>query len=164
MALINSSSHSAQLKNLWLNDRQAKRFSDVTNDTRFNVNLLFDFFGTKKCYDLLKNSEVGHDRPALAGVVKEFEQLPQVKEYFNKYDSHITIRLRQAVGVIVRLVMERLCVEAGWEETGWKTTGKKGSLGTRAKVPPRTTTPGAYRNKRGLSEWFTYAERYEGIT
>jgi hypothetical protein len=49
------------------------------------------------------------------------------------------------------------------ERLGWKTTGKKGSLGVRAKVSPRTPTPGAYHNTGGLAFWFLRAERYESL-
>jgi hypothetical protein len=55
----------------------------------------------------------------------------------------------------VRIVMEN---------HGWRTTGRKGSLGVRASVPPRTTRAGAYHNTGGLALWFTRAERYEPLT
>jgi hypothetical protein len=56
--------------------------------------------------------------------------------------------------VIVRILMEK---------RGWEKTGRKGSLGQRASVRPRTTTPGAYHNTSGLSWWFTRSERYEKV-
>jgi hypothetical protein len=62
------------------------------------------------------------------------------------------MRFRQAVGVAVRILME---------SHGWRTTGRKGSLGVRASVPPRTARAGAYHNTGGLALWFTRAERYE---
>ena len=64
----------------------------------------------------------------------------------------MTTRFRQAVGVVVRIIMEA---------HGWKTTGRKGSLGVRVKVPIRTPTAGASHNTGGLAVWFTRAERYE---
>jgi hypothetical protein len=54
--------------------------------------------------------------------------------------------------VVVRMIMER---------RGWKKTGRKGSLGVRAVVAPRTATAGAYHNTGGLAFWFLRAERYE---
>ena len=57
-------------------------------------------------------------------------------------------RLRQAVGVLVRMIMER---------RGWQKTGKKGSLGVRADVAKDTPA----HNTGGLAFWFVRAERYE---
>ena len=54
-----------------------------------------------------------------------------------------------------------MVVRLQMEDMGWRRAGRKGSLGTRKKVEPGTITPGAYRNKQGLSIWFTRAERYE---
>jgi hypothetical protein len=88
----------------------------------------------------------------LAGVVRELESQPSIDEFLSFQHPRRTKRLRQAIGVVVRMTMER---------RGWKKTGKKGSLGLRATVPPRTPTPGAYHNTGGLAFWFLRAERYE---
>jgi hypothetical protein len=88
----------------------------------------------------------------LAGVVRELESQPSIDDFLSSKQPRRTKRLRQAVGVVVRMIMDRL---------GWKKTGKKGSLGVRATVPPRTATPGAYHNTGGLAFWFLRAERYE---
>jgi hypothetical protein len=88
----------------------------------------------------------------LAGVVRELEAQPPIEDFLSSKHPQRTKRLRQAVGVVVRMIMERL---------GWRKTGKKGSLGVRAKVAPRTPTPGAYHNTGGLAFWFLRAERYE---
>jgi hypothetical protein len=56
--------------------------------------------------------------------------------------------LRQAVGVLVRMIMEA---------RGWRKTGRKGSLGVRA--PKDRTQP--KHNTGGLAFWFLRAERYE---
>ena len=92
-----------------------------------------------------------HDRPALAGVICEFEHRQDVDQFFRTNDGHVTTRFRQAIGVVVRIIME---------SHGWQTTGRKGSLGVRGKVPTRTETSGAYHNTGGLALWFTRAERY----
>jgi hypothetical protein len=88
----------------------------------------------------------------LAGVVRELESLPAVDRFLATQDPRRTKRLRQAVGVVVRIVME---------QRGWKKTGKKGSLGVRAHVAKGTRTPGVYHNTGGLAFWFLRAERYE---
>jgi hypothetical protein len=94
-----------------------------------------------------------HDRPALAGVVRELESLPTVDEFLASQHPQRSKRLRQAVGVLVRIVMER---------RGWRKTGKKGSLGVRATLTS-ASAPGAYHNTGGLAFWFLRAERYEPV-
>ncbi len=133
-------------------DSQGRRFRDVMEDSRIDFAQVLGFFDSADRQRQMIESETIHDRPALAGVIKELEALPTVNHFFETTDGHDTRRFRQAVGVIVRIVMEN---------NGWGTTGEKGSLGTREKVEPHTTTPGAYRNIRGLSKWFTRAKRYQ---
>jgi hypothetical protein len=133
-------------------DRQGRRFADVLNDTRISFPAILDFFDHPDRQRRLIESELHHDRPALAGVIRELEHRQDVDQFFRTNDGHVTTRFRQAVGVVVRIIME---------SHGWKTTGRKGSLGLRAKVPTRTPTAGAYHNTGGLAVWFTRAERYE---
>jgi len=84
--------------------------------------------------------------------VRELESQPAIDRFLSSAHPRRTKRLRQAIGVVVRIIMDGL---------GWKKTGKKGSLGVRATVSPHTTTPGAYHNTGGLAFWFLRAERYE---
>lgn len=133
-------------------DRQGRTFADVLKDTRIPFVEVLQFFDNPDRQRRMVESELHHDRPALAGVIKEFEQQPDVRQFFENEDGHSTVRFHQAVGVIVRIVMEG---------HGWKTTGRKGSLGSRKAVAPGTTVGGAYQNEGGLSKWFTRAERYE---
>lgn len=135
----------------FLADRQGARFADVVHDSRLDFQSWLDFFSDPARQVRMADSETHHDRPALAGVIKELEQHPAFEHFLSGYDGHTTRRGRQAIGVIVRIVME---------EMGWTTTGRKGSLGQRASVSPGTSAPGAYRNTQGLSQWFTRAERY----
>jgi len=108
-------------------DRQGRRFADVLRDTRILFPAILDFF----------------NHP---------DQQRRLIEFFRTNDGHVTTRFRQAVGVVVRIIME---------SHGWKTTGRKGSLGVRVKGPTRTVTTGADHNTGGLALWFTRAERYE---
>ena len=87
-------------------------------------------------------------------MIREFESQPAIDRFLETQDPRRTQRLRQAVGVLVRIVMER---------RGWRKTGKKGSLGVRAAIAKGTRTPGAYHNTGGLAFWFLRAERYELI-
>lgn len=133
-------------------DNQGRRFTDVLSDTRISFAEILRFFDDPDRQRRMIESELHHDRPALAGVVRELEARPEVHRFFLDNDGHTTTRLRQAVGVVVRIIMEG---------HGWRTTGRKGSLGVRASVPARTATAGAYHNTGGLALWFTRAERYE---
>jgi hypothetical protein len=133
-------------------DRQGRRFADVLNDARISFPAILAFFNDSQRQRRLIESELHHDRPALAGVICELEHRQDVDQFFRTNDGHMTTRFRQAIGVVVRIIME---------SHGWKTTGRKGSLGVRVKAPSRTTTAGAYHNTGGLAVWFTRAERYQ---
>lgn len=133
-------------------DNQGRRFTDVLGDARINFQVAIDFFNEPDRTRRMVESEQHHDRPPLAGVIKEFERDSEIDSFLGGYDAHTTARFRQAVGVLVRMHME---------EQGFQTTGRKGSLGTRARTTPGTTEPGAYQNRSGLSRWFTRCERYQ---
>jgi hypothetical protein len=136
----------------FLQDRQGRTFADVVNDPEQPFDAVLHFFNDEDRQRRMEESELHHDRAALAGVVRELESEPTIDDFLSSQHPRRTKRLRQAVGVVVRITMER---------RGWKKTGKKGSLGIRATVPPRTATPGAYHNTGGLAFWFLRAERYE---
>jgi hypothetical protein len=136
----------------FLQDRQGRTFADVLNDPEQPFADVLDFFTDEHRQRRMEESEIHHDRAPLAGVVRELESQPSIDDFLSSKHPRRTKRLRQAVGVEVRMIMDRL---------GWKKTGKKGSLGVRATVPPRTATPGAYHNTGGLAFWFLRAERYE---
>ncbi len=136
----------------FLQDRQGRTFADVLNDLEQPFDDVLKFFNDEARQRRMEESEIHHDRPPLAGVVRELEAQPSVDGFLSSQHPRRTKRLRQAVGVVVRMMMERL---------GWKKTGKKGSLGVRAKVAHGTATPGAYHNTGGLAFWFLRAERYE---
>ncbi len=133
-------------------DNQGRRFKDVMDDTRIPFRDVLRFFDRADVRCRMVDSEIHHDRPALAGAVRELEAMPFVHDFFRNHDGQTTTRFRQAVGVAVRIVMEK---------EGWKTTGRKGSLGVRVPHKTPTTLPGAYHNVGGLALWFTRAERYE---
>ena len=136
----------------FLQDRQGRTFADVVNDPEQPFDAVLDFFNSEGRQRRMEESELHHDRAPLAGVVRELESQRSIDEFLSSKHPRRTKRLRQAVGVVVRMIMERL---------GWNKTGKKGSLGVRATVLPRTATPGAYHNTGGLAFWFLRAERYE---
>ena len=133
-------------------DRQGRTFADVLDDPEQPLDAVLLFFSDEARQRRMVEAEIHHDRPPLAGVVRELESQPPIDAFLSSQHPQRTKRLRQAVGVVVRIVMERL---------GWKKTGRKGSLGVRAKIDGGAATPGAYHNTGGLAFWFLRAERYE---
>ena len=109
------------------------------------------FFSDPDRQRRMEEAEIHHDRPPLAGVVRELEALHAVDRFLASQHPRLTKRLRQAIGVIVRMIMEG---------RHWERTGKKGSLGVRAGRTPNSAAPGAYHNTGGLAFWFLRAERY----
>jgi hypothetical protein len=136
----------------FLEDRQGRTFADVLNDPEQPFDQVLEFFNDPEHQRRMEESEIHHDRPALAGVVRELESLKSIDRFLGEQHPRRTKRLRQVVGVVVRMIMER---------RGWKKTGRKGSLGVRAAVSGRTSRPGTYHNTGGLAFWFLRAERYE---
>jgi len=137
-----------------LKDRQGRTFADVLDDPEQPIDEVLAFFDDAGRQRRMEEAEIHHDRAALAGVVRELEAQPAIDRFLRTKDPRRTKRLRQAVGVVVRIIME---------QRGWRKTGKKGSLGVRANVATGTITPGAYHNTGGLAYWFLRAERYEKV-
>ena len=108
----------------FLDDRQGRTFADVVNDPGQPFEQVLAFFNDADRQRRMEESEIHHNRPPLAGVVREFEASPDVDLFLASQHPRRTKRLRQAVGVVVRMIMEL---------RGWRKTGKKGSLGVRAK-------------------------------
>ena len=131
----------------FLMDRQGKTFSDVVNDPDQPFDAVLAFFDDADRQRRMEESELHHDRAPLAGVVRELEAEPSVDRFLAGVDAGRNTRFRQAIGVLVRMIMER---------RGWKKTGRKGSLGVRA---ARTVGTPAH-NTGGLAFWFIRAERY----
>jgi len=137
---------------LFLEDRHGRTFVDVLNDPEQPFDRVLEFFNDADRQRRMEESELHHNRPPLAGVVRELESQSDVDRFLASEHPRRTKRLRQAVGVVVRMIMER---------RGWQKTGKKGSLGVRAAREPHSAKPGAYHNTGGLAFWFLRAERYE---
>jgi hypothetical protein len=130
----------------FLENRLGKAFSDVVNGPEQPFDEVLEFFNNEDRQRRMEESELHHDRPPLAGVVRELEAQPAIEKFLSGVHAARTKRLRQAIGVLVRLIMER---------RGWQKTGRKGSLGVRAAA--RTGN----HNTGGLAFWFIRAERYE---
>ena len=141
-------------RNEFREDRQGRTFADVLSDPEQPFDDVLAFFNDSGRQRRMEESEIHHDRPALSGVVRELEAQPAIDRFLGSKHPRRTKRLRQAVGVVVRIIME---------QRGWKKTGKKGSMGVRANVAKGAKTLGTYHNTGGLAFWFLRAERYKGI-
>jgi hypothetical protein len=135
-------------RNDFLDDRQGKTFADVANDPGQPFDAVLEFFNDADRQRRMEESELHHDRAPLAGVVRELESLPAIDRFLAGRATSRNTRFRQAIGVLVRLIMER---------RGWRKTGRKGSLGVRAADSSKAPA----HNTGGLAFWFVRAERYE---
>ena len=135
-------------QNAFLEDRQGIKFADVVNNPEQPFDRVLAFFDDGDRQRRMEESELHHDRAPLAGVVRELESQPDVDRFLSRVPVRQSTRLRQAIGVLVRMIMER---------HGWQKTGKKGSLGVRATVAKGMRA----HNTGGLAFWFVRAERYE---
>jgi hypothetical protein len=132
----------------FLADRQGRTYTDVANAPNVPFDELLAFFSDEGRQRRMLESELHHDRSPLAGVVRELESQPGINRFLSTVHHQRTQRFRQAVGVIIRMLMTR---------QGWRRTGRKGSLGIRATVNRKLPA----HNKGGLAFWFVRAERYE---
>jgi hypothetical protein len=132
----------------FLADRQGRTFTDVVNASQRPFMAALVFFNDEDRQRRMEESEIHHDRAPLAGVVRELESVPAINRFLSRIHPRRSQRFRQAIGVLIRMIMER---------RGWAKTGRKGSLGVRNKAAagrPR-------HNTGGLAFWFIRAERYK---
>ena len=132
----------------FLKDPQGRTYADVVNDPKQPFDVALEFFSDLNRQRRMEEAELHHDRSPLAGVVRELESVPEIDRFLADVQVQRNNRFRQAIGVLVRLIMER---------RGWQKTGRKGSLGVRASGAARTPA----HNTGGLAFWFVRAERYE---
>lgn len=135
-------------RDMFLEDSQGRRFSDVVNDPEQSFDAVLELFNDTNWQRRMEESEIHHDRSPLSGVVRELESHPAIDRSLADIHTHRSKRLRQAVGVVVRMIMQA---------RGWRKTGRKGSLGVRA----TKNGSGPNHNTGGLAFWFIRGERYE---
>ena len=135
-------------RQMFLEDAQGKTFAEVVNDPKQPFEFVLEFFDSADRQRRMEESELHHDRAPLAGVVRELESEPVIDRFLRVAEVRRNTRFRQAIGVLVRIIMER---------KGWVKTGRKGSLGVRAAGVKQTPA----HNTGGLAFWFIRAERYE---
>jgi hypothetical protein len=145
-------SHVAITREEFLEETQGKRFADAVHDKEGLFDQVLAFFNDEDRQRRMEESEIHHNRAPIAGVVRELESQSAIEEFFASQHPRRAKRLRQAIGVLVRMIMVR---------RGWRKTGRKGSLGVRTTVASGEVKPGAYHNTGGLAFWFVRAERYK---
>ncbi len=131
----------------FLENFQGRTFADIANDPRQPFDTILEFFNDEYRQQRMEDSEIHHDRPPLAGVIRELESHPVIDHSLAETNNQKSTRLRQSIGVVVRMIMEA---------RGWQKTGRKGSLGVRAN---NNALELSY-NSGGLAFWFVRAERY----
>ena len=131
----------------FLEDNQGRTFLDIVNDPEQPFNETLNFFNDENKQRRMEESEIHHDRPPLAGVVRELESIPILDRALAEPLNKNSLRFRQSIGVLIRMIMEG---------RGWNKTGRKGSLGVRADKD----TSDYSHNTGGLAFWFIRAERY----
>lgn len=96
------------------------------------VEYLVEFFGERHRLRRMKEAEVHHDRPAIAGVVLELEADQKIRSWVASATKAPAFHRRlQCLGAVVGFLMRR---------SGWRPSGRKTTV--------------------GLSHWLTKAERY----
>ena len=135
-------------RDTFLEDNQGRRFSDVVNDPDQPFDAVLEFFNDADRQRRMEESEIHHDRPPLSGVVRELESNPVIDRYLTDAHTQQSKRLRQAIGVVIRMIMQA---------RGWRKTGRKGSLGVRSTKNGLASN----HNTGGLAFWFIRAERYK---
>ncbi|MHB8899339.1 MAG: hypothetical protein ACYC6Y_11380, partial [Thermoguttaceae bacterium] len=93
-------------RKLFTEDRQGRTFSDVLDNAEQPFDDVLAFFNDGERQRRMEESEIHHDRPALAGVIREMEAQPSIDRFLETKDPRLTKRLRQAIGVVVRILME----------------------------------------------------------
>ena len=137
-------------REVFMADPQGRTFADVVNDPEQPFDNVLEFFDDGDRQRRMEESELHHDRSPLAGVVRELESQLAIDQFLAVLHTRRNTRLRQAIGVLVRMIMER---------RGWRKTGRKGSLGVRA----ARTVQAPSHNTGGLAFWFVRTERYERL-
>ena len=95
----------------FLKDFQGRTFADVVNDPEQPFDRVLQFFNQADRQRRMEESELHHNRSPLAGVVRELESVPEIDRFLAAAEIKRNNRFRQAIGVLVRIIMER----RGWQ-------------------------------------------------
>ena len=101
-------------------DPQGRTYTDVTGTSSRAFRNVLSVLNRPENIQRMCDAELIHDRPALAGVAVLLEAETDIHRALASADVGQSNRFRQAVGVAVRIIMER---------NGWSKKGVKGSVG-----------------------------------
>ena len=68
----------------FLEDLQGRTFSDVAKDPEQPFDAVLDFFNDDNRQRRMEEAEIHHDRPPLAGVVRELESDPDTDRFLSE--------------------------------------------------------------------------------
>jgi hypothetical protein len=92
----------------FLRDRQGGTFADVVNDPEQPFDLVLDFLNDEEQQRHMEGTEAHHARARLVEVVWDLETQPLIETFLSSRETLRTRRFREAVGVVVRMVVESL--------------------------------------------------------
>ena len=101
-------------------DPQGRTYTDVTGASGRAFRNVLSILSRQENIQRMCDSEVIHNRPALAGVAVLLEAEADIRRALAGANVSQANRFRQAVGVAVRIIME---------QNGWTKKGLKGSVG-----------------------------------
>ena len=130
-------------RHAFLQDRQGRTLADVLKDPAQPFDEMLAFFNDKNRQLRMEGPGTYHDRTPLVGIVREFEAQPLIDSFLSSKHPRRTKRFRQAVGVLVSMIVELL---------RWQKTGKEDSSGVRTTLPPRTATPACPEGQCGIRD------------
>lgn len=114
-----------------------RTFADVLNDP---AQPLDAFFSDPDRQRRMEESEIHHDRSPLSGVVWELEAQPEINAFRTEVRANHSTRLRQCIGVVVRIIMESRRRKKTGEKVLW------GSVLRSQMHRHRLTTPADWRS------------------
>ena len=133
----------------FLDDHQGRKYRDVTGDSTIGWDTWINWLNDNVRQERMEIAEIHFGMPALAGVLKELEKQQFAEKYLGTRTPQETKRLKQALGVLVRMHMEA---------RGWSKTGVKGPLGRRDSGYGGS---GPHNTPRSFSKYILSSEHYE---
>jgi hypothetical protein len=99
----------------FLADFQGQKFSSIVKSPLWDFELILNFLSTPEAQRRMLDSIIHHERPPVAGIIKELERILNPIGLDPNLDQ---TRAKQAIGIAVKIVMEKL----GYQLSKGKTT------------------------------------------
>lgn len=85
-------------------DKTGVHYIELAKDQAFLKFL--DFINLPERRRRMAESVIDHDRPPLAGIIKDLELQSWFRDYMENHTPKEQLRFKQGIGVVVRMVME----------------------------------------------------------